>query len=118
MDWDSPPTYNDDVNEKDPIERPLSFNLEEEYEEDRSFPIFDGLYPEEDDPLEKEEPTKDVTEYYEEDKDLLGELPNFSDEELGYVYFLGVDILFDSHSNDCDEFYRSEEHTSELQSLV
>jgi hypothetical protein len=111
VDWDSLPTYDDDVNEKDPIERPLSFNLEEEYEKDESSPIFDGLYPEDDDPLEEEEPTEDIAKYYEEDEDLSGELPNFNDEELGYVDFFGVDdILSNSHKNDCDEFYTDEEN--------
>jgi hypothetical protein len=37
VDWDSPPTYDDDVNEKDPIKEPLASNLEEEYEEDEFF---------------------------------------------------------------------------------
>jgi hypothetical protein len=38
VDWDSPPTYNDDdVNEEDPMEEPLASNLEEEYEEDGFF---------------------------------------------------------------------------------
>jgi hypothetical protein len=111
VDLDSPPTYVDDVNEEDPIERSLSFNLEEEYEEDGSSPIFDRLYPKEDDPLEEEEPMNDVAEYYEEDEYILGELHNFSDEELGYVDFFGVDyILFDSHNNNCDEFYTDEEN--------
>jgi hypothetical protein len=56
-------------------------------------------------------PTEDVAEYYEEDEDLPSELPNFSDEELGYVDFLGVDdILSDSHNNDCDESYTDEKN--------
>jgi hypothetical protein len=105
-----PKTYDDDVNEKDPIERPLSFNLEEEYGEDGSSPIFNGLYPKEDDPLGEEEAIEDVAKYY-EDEDLPGELPNFNDEELCYVDFLGVDdILSNSHNNDCDEFYTDEEN--------
>jgi hypothetical protein len=33
----SPATYDDDVNEEDPIEEPLASNLEEEYEEDGFF---------------------------------------------------------------------------------
>jgi hypothetical protein len=37
VDWDSPPTYDDDVNEKDPIKEPLASDLEEEYEEDGFF---------------------------------------------------------------------------------
>jgi hypothetical protein len=37
VDWDSPLSYDDDVNKEDPIEEPLAFNLEEEYEEDGFF---------------------------------------------------------------------------------
>ena len=36
-------------------------------------------------------------------------MPSFSDEELCFVDFLGIDsILSDSHNNDCDEFYGDE----------
>jgi hypothetical protein len=45
VDWDFPPTYDDDASEVDSNERPLSFNLEEEDEEDGSSPMFDGLCP-------------------------------------------------------------------------
>jgi hypothetical protein len=31
-DWDTPPVYDDDVNEEEPIEEPLASDLEEEYE--------------------------------------------------------------------------------------
>jgi hypothetical protein len=61
--------------------------------------------------LEEEDPTEDVAEYYEEDEDLPSELSNFSDEELCYIDFLGVDdILSDSHNNDCNEFYIDEKN--------
>jgi hypothetical protein len=61
--------------------------------------------------LEEEDPTEDITEYYEEDEDLPGELSNFSDKELGYIDFLSVDdILSDSHNNDCNEFYIDEKN--------
>jgi hypothetical protein len=37
-------------------------------------------------------------------------VPNFNDEELGYVDFLSIDdILSDFHNNDYDEFYTDEE---------
>jgi hypothetical protein len=37
------------------------------------------------------------------------EVPNFSDEELGYVDFLDIDrILSDSHNNDYNEFHTDE----------
>jgi hypothetical protein len=111
VDWDSPPTYDDDVNEEDPIEGHLASNLDEEYKEDGFSPIFDELYPKKDDPLKEEEPTDDVTKYYKEDEDLPGEVPNYSDEELDYIDFLGVDNIFsDSHNNNCDEFYADDEN--------
>ena len=111
VEWDSPPTDDDDVSEVDSNEIPLSFNLEEEYEKDGSSPIFDKIYPEEDDPLGEEEPTDNVAKYYEEDEDLPCEVPNYCAEELGYVDFLGVDdILSDSRNSNCDEFYADEEN--------
>jgi hypothetical protein len=45
----------------------LTSNLEEEYEEEGFFPMFGGLYPDEDDQLEDEEPTDDITNYEEDD---------------------------------------------------
>ena len=56
LDWDSPPTYDEDVNDKDPIEEPLATDLEEESEEYGLHPIFGSLYPDKDDPLEKKSP--------------------------------------------------------------
>ena len=55
VDWDSPPTYDNDVNEEDPIEEPLASDLEEDYEEYGFFPIFGGLCLEEYDQLKEEE---------------------------------------------------------------
>jgi hypothetical protein len=56
---------------------------------------------------EEEGPTDD----YEKDEDLPGEVPNFNDEEIGYVDFLDADdILLDSHNSNCDEFYADEEN--------
>jgi hypothetical protein len=48
VDWDSPPTYDEDVDEEDSIEEPLASVIEEEHEEDKFFPMFGGLYPNED----------------------------------------------------------------------
>jgi hypothetical protein len=45
VDWDSLPTYDDDVNDEDLIEEHLATDQEEEYEEYGLHPIFDGLYP-------------------------------------------------------------------------
>jgi hypothetical protein len=91
-DWDSLPTYDDDINEEDPIEEPLVSDLEEEYkeyglrpmfggfyleEEDQLkkgehgengfFPMFSGFYLDEDDQLEDEKPIDDITNYKEDD---------------------------------------------------
>jgi hypothetical protein len=45
-------------------------------------------------------------------------VPNFDDEDLGYVDFLDIDdILLDYHNNDSNEFYADEENymfTSEI----
>ena len=70
IDWDSPPTYDKDVNEEDSVEEPLASNLEEEYEEYGLHPIFGSLYPDEDDQLEEEEPTYDIADYEEIDEGL------------------------------------------------
>jgi hypothetical protein len=47
VDWDSPSTYDEDINEGDSIEEPLASDIEEEHEEDGFFPIFGSLYPNE-----------------------------------------------------------------------
>jgi hypothetical protein len=94
VNWDSPPIYDDDINEEDPIEEPLAFDLEEEYEEYGLHPMFDGLYPDENDQLEEEEPTDDITNYEAVDDDFSGEVANFNGEEGDYIDFLGIeDIL-------------------------
>ena len=135
VDWDSPPTYDDDVNEEDPIEEPLASNLEEEYEEyglrpifgslypeeddpweegehkeDGFFPMFDGLYPEEDDQGEEEEPTDDIANYEEVNEGLSGEVPNYNEEEVEYVDFHGVENILNSPNNDFGEFYADKEN--------
>jgi hypothetical protein len=49
----------------------LSSDLKEEYEKKRgSYPMFGSIYPEEDDPLEEEEPTDDIIDCEEVDEDL------------------------------------------------
>jgi hypothetical protein len=67
VDWDSSPTYDDDVNEKDPIKESLASNLEEEYEEDGFFSMFGSLYTNENQ-LEDKEPTDDFIDYEEDDQ--------------------------------------------------
>jgi hypothetical protein len=57
VDWDSPPTYDHNVNEEDPVEGLFASNLEEEYGKDGFSPMFGGLYPKEDGPLEEAKPT-------------------------------------------------------------
>jgi hypothetical protein len=87
----------------------LATDLDEEYGEYGLHPIFGGLYPEEDDLLGEEAPTNDVVEYY-EDEDLSGEVPNYNEEEVDYVDFLGVEDILNSPNNDLGEFYTDEEN--------
>jgi hypothetical protein len=72
--------------------------------------MFGGLYPEEDDQLEEEEPTDDITDYEEVDEDLSGEVPNFNDKEVDYVDFLGAEDILNSPNNDFGEFYADKEN--------
>jgi hypothetical protein len=127
IDWDSPPTYDDDVNEEDPIEEPLASNIKEEYEEDGFFPMFGSHYTDEDDQLEDEELTDDITDYEEDDdgeeKEAMGdivdyeevdeglsdEVPNYNEEDVEYVDFLGIEDILNSPNNDLGEFYSDEE---------
>jgi hypothetical protein len=37
-------------------------------------------------------------------------VPNCNEEEVGYVDFLGVEDILNSHNNDVDEFYEDEEN--------
>ena len=110
VDWDSPPTYDDDVNDKDPIEDPLATNLEEEYEVYGLHPIFGDFYPKKDDQLEDEEPTDDIADYEKGDEEFLGEVPNFNGEEGDYVDFLGVEDILNSPNEDYGELYVDEKN--------
>jgi hypothetical protein len=118
VDWDSPPTYDNVVNEEDPIEEPLASDLEEEYEEYGLRPMFDSLYLNEDNQLEEEEPTDDIADYEEDgitdyeaiDEDFFGEVPTFNGEEGDYVDFFGVEDILNSPNSDVGEFYADEEN--------
>jgi hypothetical protein len=118
VDWDSPPTYNDDVNEEHPIEEPLTSDLEKKYKEYGLRLMFDGLYPDEDDQLENEEPTDDIVNYEEDaiadyevvDEDFSGKVPIFNGEEGDYVDFLGVEDILNSPNNDVSGFYTDEKN--------
>jgi hypothetical protein len=104
IDWDTPPIYDDDVNEEEPIEEPLESDPKEKYEEYGLHPMFSSLYPNADDQLEDEEPTNDITDYEEDDiaddddvdEDFSGEVPNFNGEDVDYVDFLGVEDILNS----------------------
>jgi hypothetical protein len=118
VDWGMPPVYNDDVNEEESIEEPLASNLEEECEDYGLHPMFSGLYPDEDDRLEDEEPTDDIANYEEDDiaddedvdENLPGEVPSFNGEDVNYVDFLGIDNISNSPHDDYGEFYADEEN--------
>jgi hypothetical protein len=109
VDWDSPPIYDEDVNEEASIEEPLASILEEEHEEDGFFPMIEGLYPSEDEQLGGEEPTYDIAEYEEVDEGLSGDVFNYNEKEVEYVDFIGVDAILSNPSNKvCDEIYMAE----------
>jgi hypothetical protein len=110
VDWDSPPTYDEDVNEEDLIEEPLASILKEEHEADGFFPMFGDLYLDEGDQFEEEEPTYDIADYEKVDEGLSGEVPNNNEEEVEYIDFLGVEDILNSPNNDVDEFYMDEEN--------
>jgi hypothetical protein len=117
VDWDSPPTYDDDVNEEDPIEEPLASDLEEKYEEYGLHPMFDGLYPDVGDQLKEEESTDDITDYEEDDiadeainEGFSVEVPNFNGEEGDYVDFFVVEDILNSSNSDVGEFYADKEN--------
>jgi hypothetical protein len=110
VDWDSLPTYDEDVDEEDSIEEPLAFVLKEEHEEDEFFPMFGSLYPDEDNKLGDEEPTDDIDEYEEIDEGLSGDVSNYNEEEIEYVDSLGIEDILNSLNNDVDEFYTDEEN--------
>ena len=113
VDWDSPPTYDEDVNEEDSIEEPLAFDIKEEYEEYGLHPMFSILYLDEDDQLGDEEPTDeeyDIVEYEEVDEGISGDVSNYNEEEVEYVNFLGVEDILNSPTNDVDEFYMDEKN--------
>jgi Ca2+-binding EF-hand superfamily protein len=103
VDWDSPPTYDDDINEKDPIEKPLAFALEEEHEElgkqmdevnlSESFALFDNN-----------------STYYVPVKSLEGKVFDFSVEPIDYIDFIGIDVILSNYSSqNYDEIYMVEE---------
>jgi hypothetical protein len=108
VDWDSPPTYDEDINEEDSIEELFASILEEEHEEDGFFPMFGGLYLDEDDQLGDEEPTGDIADYEDVDESLSGEVSNYNEEEVEYIDFLGLKDILNSLDNDVDEFYTDE----------
>jgi hypothetical protein len=96
VDWDTPPVYDDDVNEEESIEEPLASDLEEEFEEYGLHPIFNGLYPDEDGQLEDGEPTDDIADseegYIAKDEDVDEDLPEafLSKIERVFVSSLGI----------------------------
>ena len=118
VDSDTPPIYDNDVNEEEPIEEPLASDLEEEYKEYGLHPMFSGLYPDEDDHLEDKGLMDDVANYEEDDitndedvdEDLPGEVPNFNGKDVDYVDFLGIDNILNSHHDDYGEFYEDGEN--------
>jgi hypothetical protein len=118
VDWDTPPVYDDDVNEEEPIKEPLASDLEEEFEEYGLHPIFSGLYPDEDGQLEDEEPTDGIADEDDqlEDGEPTDDITDYEEDDIAdyneveYVDFLGVEDILNSPNNDVDEFYTNEEN--------
>jgi hypothetical protein len=88
----------------------LASDLEKEYEEDGFFPMFGGLYPDEEDQLGDEKPMDDIADYEEVDEGLSGGMSNYNEEDVEYVDFLGVEDILSSPNNDVDDFYTDEEN--------
>jgi hypothetical protein len=57
-----------------------------------------------------EEPTDDIANYEKDDEGFSCEVSNYNEEDAGYVDFLGVEDILNSHNNDVDEFYEGEEN--------
>jgi hypothetical protein len=118
VDWDTPPVYDDDVNEEEPNEEPLASNLEEEYEEYGLHPMFSGLYLDEDDQLKDEEPTDGIADEDDqlEDGKPTDDIANYEEDDITdykdveYVDFLGIDNILNSPHDDYGEFYADEEN--------
>ena len=72
--------------------------------------MFGDLYPEEDDQGKEEEPTDNIADYEVVDEGLLGELPNYNEEEVENVDFLGVEDILNYPNNDLVEFYADEKN--------
>jgi hypothetical protein len=103
----------------------LASDLEEEYKEYGLCPMFDGLYPDEDDQLEEEEPTDSIADYEEDgiadevvDEDFSGEVPNFNGENGDYVDFLNVEDILNSPNSDVGEYYADEENYMSIKETI
>jgi hypothetical protein len=126
VDSDTPPVYDDDVSEEEPIEDPLASNPEEEYEEYGLHPMFSGLYPEEDDQLEDEEPTDGIADEDDqlEDEEPMDDIANYEEDDIAdykeveYVDFLGVEDILNSPNNDVEEFYTDEENYMFIREVI
>ena len=103
--------------------------LEEEDEEDEFFPMFGGLYPDEDNQLGDEEPTDDITEdeeyeeydiaeYEEVDEGISGDVSNYIEEDVDYVDFHSINNILNSPHDDYGEFYADKENYLFTRELV
>jgi hypothetical protein len=115
VDWDSPPTYDDDVNVEDPIEESLISDQVEEINLSESITIF----YEEDEPLEdvslsesfaffhKEEVNlsnsfalfDDNSTYHVPDKSPEDKIFNFGVKPIDWVDFIGINAILSNSSN-------------------
>jgi hypothetical protein len=116
VDWDSPPTYDEDVNEEDSIEEPLASDLEEEEPLEEvvlleSFTIFH----EKEESLEEVNFSDSLVTLYDNsvhhvlDKSPEDKACDCSVKPIDYVDFIGIDAILSNYSSQhCDEIYMVE----------
>jgi hypothetical protein len=66
----------------------------------------------------KKSPWMTITDYEEGDDGLSGEVPNYNEEEVEYINFLGVEDILNSPNNDLGEFYADEKNYMFLREIM
>jgi len=107
VDWDSPPTYDIDINDKDLMGGSLSYDQEKEFVVDWVSPLIYDIYPKKEEPLENVNLSDNIENIVDESSTYhwLDESPK---SEVFYldvneVDFLGVENIL-SHSLDVNAF--------------
>jgi hypothetical protein len=114
VDWDSPPTYDININDEDLLGGSLSYDHENESIVDWVSPLIDNIYREKEEPLEKVNISDDIENFVDESSThhVLDESPKSEvfDLNVNEVVFLGVEnILSNSFDvNAFDDFFWGE----------